>query len=281
MLAFTVALPGAPIISGALIVHLTLALGLKQATLRAMGGAALIGGLLFAMGQSAQFMLLNAAIIWVPVALLAAAAKASRSLTFALQVSVLGAIILTAGFFIAVGDPVGFWLARIDLLIAEFRTLQLVEVATFLETQREQLAAQGTMLFVFMRWIVAVLVLLLGYALFQRLPDQRGRFGQFRDLSLGRVLAMAMALASVLTLVVDSVWIQNMASIMFAVFCIQGIAVVHSLHAAGRLPKLVVVTMYILLPILNSLLVMVLAVLGYIDVWFNLRARTAAARNKS
>lgn len=280
LLAFTLALPGAPIVSGALMVFLTLALGLRQALLRALPAAAMVAALVVVLAQAPLPIVIEAIIVWLPVALLATVMRATRSLTLALQVSVIAAVILIAGFFAVLNDPIGFWLARIDETATAFRGMDLADLAVILEERRDMLAEQLTMVFVFMRWIVAVMVLLLGYALYQQLPEQRGRYGRFSDLNFGRVLAVAMAAASLLTIVLDGIWIQNMAFIMFAVFSLQGVALVHWLHAQGTVPALVVIVMYALLPFLNTLLVMALAVLGYTDAWFNLRARAAAARNK-
>lgn len=281
LLAFTLAMPGAPILSGALLVFLVLASGPRQALLRALPAVALVAGLLLVLSRPALPMLFNAAIAWLPAALLAVVMRSTRSLTLAMQVSVLAAVALIAAFFVAVADPVDFWLARIEETIVAFRSMELADIAAVLEARREPLAEQLTMVFVFMRWIVAVLALLLGYALFQRLPEQRGRFGRFSDLNFGRVLAVGMAAASLLSLVINALWVENVAFILFAVFSLQGVAVVHWFHLQGRVPALLVILMYALLPFLNTLLVMVLAVLGYTDAWFNLRARAAAARDKS
>jgi hypothetical protein len=52
----------------------------------------------------------------------------------------------------------------------------------------------------------------------------------------------------------------------------------HWLHAGKRLPLFVLLTTYafLLVPVLNGLIVIALAILGYLDAWFNFRARRTA-----
>ena len=99
------------------------------------------------------------------------------------------------------------------------------------------------------------------------------RFGRFRDLNFGRVIAFTLALASMLAFVIDAAWLQNVSFVMFVMFMLQGLAIVHWFRAEAMLPGVAVVTMYVLLPFLQVLLVMVLALIGYTDAWFDFRRR--------
>jgi hypothetical protein len=111
----------------------------------------------------------------------------------------------------------------------------------------------------------------LGYLLYRHLPGETADFGRFRDLNLGRVIAITMALASLVALLSDAIWVQNIAFVMFFVFWLQGLAIVHWLYGEGYLPVVGVVAVYVLMPFLNVILLMGLAVVGYIDTWFRLR----------
>jgi uncharacterized protein YybS (DUF2232 family) len=145
--------------------------------------------------------------------------------------------------------------------------------ADILLTQQDVIAPQMTILVVFTTWSLYVAVLLLGYALLQMLPGQSNRFGRFADLSFGRVLAITMAIVSLTAMVSGANWLQNVAFLLFAVFWIQGLAIAHWLHAEKRLPGIAVVLVYVLLPVLNLLMVLGLAVAGYVDAWFGFRQR--------
>jgi hypothetical protein len=85
-----------------------------------------------------------------------------------------------------------------------------------------------------------------------------------------------MALTAILAVVSGAAWLQNVAFVAFAVFWLQGLAIVHWLHAEGRLPVLVLILVYALIPLLNAVFVMGLAVAGYIDAWYGFRRRRQA-----
>ena len=68
-----------------------------------------------------------------------------------------------------------------------------------------------------------------------------------------------------------AVWMQNIAFLMFAAFWLQGLAIVHWLNGQGLLPVFALVAVYVLLLLINVLLAVPLAVLGYIDAWFHFR----------
>jgi hypothetical protein len=60
-------------------------------------------------------------------------------------------------------------------------------------------------------------------------------------------------------------------------FWLQGLSIVHWLHAEEILPLGAVVAVYLLLPLLQVLVFTVLAVIGYMDAWFGFRHRMKKA----
>jgi hypothetical protein len=84
-----------------------------------------------------------------------------------------------------------------------------------------------------------------------------------------------MAIASLLAVASGMAAIQNIAFVMFAMFWIQGLAVIHWLHLWRQLPLFVVIATYVLMlmPMLNVFLFLTLAVVGYVDAWFGFRRR--------
>ena len=82
---------------------------------------------------------------------------------------------------------------------------------------------------------------------------------------------------SALAFAIDSTILQGVAAVLFVAFAVQGMALVHSMHSRGLLPLGAVISVYILLPLLQVLLVTVLAVFGYMDVWFEFRRRMKKA----
>ena len=208
---------------------------------------------------------------WVPVLLAAMLLLATRSLTLVMQISVIVAIVAMLGFYVLVSDPVAFWQPYLTAMsdFAAQNNLQLnMEMFT-----AEVMTVSAVLAF----WMLYVVGLLLGYALYKRLPGETGEFGRFRDMNFGRVIAIAMAIASLLAMLLGIAWMQNLAFVMFVFFWIQGLAIVHWLHAEGVLPLAALVAVYVLLPFLQILLMALLAVLGYTDAWFDIRRRMKKA----
>jgi len=123
--------------------------------------------------------------------------------------------------------------------------------------------------------LLYTIYLLLGYRLYQSLPIQTGNFGRFCDLDFGRVIALAMAVTSVIAWVSGSDLLQNVAVVLFAVFGVQGLAVVHWMHNERQMPVFAVYAVYVLVLVLQVLTIFALAVVGYMDAWFNYRRRAA------
>jgi len=272
-LALTLVLPFAQIFSGAAMVMLVLYGGARTAALQGLIAIAVLAALSMVTGGSLPEMLANGLFAWLPVFLLAWLLRRSRSLTMTLQVSVIVAMAVTLGFYIVVADPTAYWLAVLTDVAAAFRNMGLTEQAGLIVAQQELIAPQMTMLTVLTSWSMIVLVMVLGYVIYQALPGKSGEFGRFCDLRFGRVLALVMAVTSVLALAIGAEWLRNFAFVVFAIFWLQGLSMMHWLHVDGPLPFIVLVVIYAMLPFLNALLVMALAILGYTDAWFDYRAR--------
>ena len=272
-LAATLMLPFAQLFSGAVMALLVLHQGPARSALQAIIASALLIVISLIVKTSAIQILANGLVTWLPVLLLASLLRHWRSLALTLQVSVIAAVVIMLAFYAAVPDPIAFWKLVLSEMAVVFAQMDLQGQADILLTQQDVIAPQMTILVVFTTWSLYVAVLLLGYALLQMLPGQSHRFGRFADLSFGRVLAITMAIVSLTAMVSGANWLQNVAFLLFAVFWIQGLAIAPWLHAEKRLPGIAVVLVYVLLPVLNLLMVLGLAVAGYVDAWFGFRQR--------
>jgi uncharacterized protein YybS (DUF2232 family) len=272
-LAGTLLLPFAQVISGTVMALLVFKHGAALAAVQGVVATAILAVISLLVSASVSQVLANALVIWVPVILLVVMMRGWRSLTLTLQVTVIAAMLVTLGFYAVLGDPTVFWREALVRVSDSFREMGLVQHADILVEQRDIIAPQMTILVVLTTWSLYAMVLLLGYAVYRRLPGNTSDFGRFRDLNLGRVLALTMAVASVIAMLTGAIWLQNLAFVIFAMFWLQGLAIIHWLHAERRLPLAVVIFVYVLIPFLNALLVMGLAVVGYIDAWFGFRRR--------
>ena len=266
-LALTLILPAPQLTSGAVMVLLVLAQGPRIAVIEASVAAALLVVMSLLLGGSLGSVIGLTAGTWVPALLLAILLVTMRSLTLTLQVSVIVAVAALLLFQIAVPDPAAFWQPYLDAMVAVVRE-------NGLELDTELLTAEVmTISAVLVFWMLFTGALLLGYGLYRRSPVETADYGRFRDLNFGRVIAFTMALVSLLAFVIGATWLQNVAFIVFVMFMMQGLAIVHWLRSEGMLPNVAVVAVYVLLPFLQVLLVMVLALIGYTDAWFGFRRR--------
>jgi hypothetical protein len=270
-LAVTLLLPAPQLTSGVIMVLLVLGQGTKLAVIEACIAASVLLTVSLLFGVSISSIVALMLGTWLPVFLLAALLSGSRSLTLTVQVSVIVAALAMLGFYVVVVDPVAFWQPYMTLMaeLVEKNNLQLnLELLT-----AEVMTLSAVLAF----WMLYTVGLLLGYALYKRLPRETRDFGWFRNLNLGRVIAFTMAVTSLLAFIVDVAWLQNLAFVLFVVFWIQGLAIVHWMHAEKQLPLAALVAVYALLPFLQVLLMTALAVFGYMDAWFDFRRRLKRA----
>lgn len=270
-LAATISLAYLSFLSGVIMVLLVLRKGPKAALV----DAAIAGGLLAAIGlvqQAPLVAVLSAAMImWLPAMLLGVLLISTRSLTLTLQVSVIVAVSAIIGFYLVAGDLADFWRVILLEFVEVSKQLGMTEQAELLEGQIDAVAAQMTTIAALSILVVQSINCILGYLLYRELPGETVDCGRFSDLNFGRVIASVMAIASIAAVFSDGVLIQNIAFVLFLVFWLQGLAVVHWMHGAGKLPVFAVIAVYVLMPFLNIILLMALAVVGYIDTWFRLR----------
>lgn len=210
--------------------------------------------------------------IWLPGMVLALLLQRMKSLTLLLQTTVLAAMVVIGGLYVVLGDPAAYWYAMLEDFAGVWQEAGLQQEAD-LFVQLLPYAPQMTGIFVSIGWLLHVVALLAGYAAYISLPGQSDGFGRFSDLNFGRVLALVLALASIVAMVTASIWVQNVAFVLFVIFWLQGLALLHWLRRAGRLPTVVLAGVYVLTVLLGPLLVTAVGVMGYTDAWFNYRPR--------
>lgn len=276
-LALTIWLQYLSFTSAIVLVVLVLQKGLQRALLDVAIAAAIV----VLVGAIARIplaaVMAGALAIWLPAALFSALLVRTRSLTLVLQLSVLLAVAVLTGIFLVTGNPVDYWLAYLTQVVEELQKSQQFALAQWVETQK-QYADQMTMVAVFANWLVHSAAFVFGYKMYRSLPGKGDEFGRFRDLNLGKVLAIATAIASVLGMLTGGLWLQHVAFIGFGAFWLQGFGIVHWLYGQQMMPRMGLVLVYTMLLsiILSAITVIGLAVFGYMDAWFRLRrARTA------
>ena len=274
-LAATLLLPLLQMVSGVIMVLLVLKQGARTAVLEAAVDGVILVLVALVTGSPLIQILMAALSTWLPAVMLGLVLQATRSLTLTVQVSVLVAALAVVGFYVVIDDLVAYWDPVMTVLLEWTRANNLQEQARLMESDPVMTANMLTMAIVLSSWMLYSVYLVFGYWLYKLIPGESGDYGRFSDLNFGRVIALIMALLSLLAFVTGAAWLQSVAFVLFAVFWLQGLAVVHWLHSVGNLPLLVVIMTYVLLPFLHVFLIMALAVLGYTDAWFTFRRRVA------
>lgn len=266
------------LVSGMFMVHIVLTHGMRLALIEGLGAGAALALIALILNVPASQVVANAVIAWIPVLMLAGLVRRLRSLTLTIQVSVIVSIGVVVAFFVVLGDPTEYWNDVISESAALFREVGALEYANWLVESRSVIVPQMTMLFVFVGWSMYTFVLLLGYRLYQGLPGKESAYGRYCDLNFGRVLAGVMAVTSVLAVLLGSVWLQNVAFLILVTFWLQGLSILHWLHAEKNLPIFVLIATYVLMVPLIGIIMIAFSVLGYLDAWFNFRARNIASQ---
>lgn len=274
ILIATFLLPITQILGSAILVLLVLSRGLARAAIVAglAFAAILVLALVSAVPVSQLFQV--ALTIWLPGIALALLLQRMRSLTLLLQTTALVAMLVIVGLYIVLGDPAVYWRDILEEFSGMWRDAGLQQESEIF-VQLQPYAPQMTGIFVSIGWLLHVLAFLAGYAGHISLPGQSDGFGRFSDLNFGRVLALVLALTSVAAIFSAAIWLQNFAFVLFVIFWLQGLAMLHWLRGQGRLPGAVLAAVYALTVLLGPLLVTAVGVMGYTDAWFNYRPRLA------
>lgn len=275
-LAATLLLPVLQIFSGIIMVILVLKQGIRPALIAGAIAATLLSLVSLLAGASVMQVLLSVLTVWLPAVLLALTAQATRSLNLTMQVSALVAAAAVLGFHVVVDDMLTFWQPVMTFMVDWARQSGLDEQVAMIEAQPAVVAHTLTIVLVLSSWSMYALYLLFGVRYATAGPEETGKFSRFCDLNFGRVIAMLVALASVLAFASGMAWLQSVAIVLFAIFWLQGLAVVHWMFVDGELPLFVVIVTYVLMLFLHVFLFLALALVGYTDAWFRFRRRAAA-----
>lgn len=278
-LAATLLLPLLQIVSGIILVLLVLHQGARLAAIEAAIAGAVLAAVSLIVGAPVMQVVIDALSTWLPALVLGAVLAATRSMTLTMQLSALIAAAAILGFHVVVGDLAAFWEPVMTFTLEWARVNGLNEQAQVIESSPGQMAHALTVAFVLWGWTKAALFLFFGNRLAAVEPQEAGPYGRFCDLDFGRVIALLMAIASVLAFATGVAWLQSLAVVLLGVFWLQGLAVVHWMQVDGELPLFVVIAVYVLLPFLHVFLILALAVVGYTDAWFRYRHR-AVTKNE-
>jgi len=222
---------------------------------------------------SGLFLLSN----WLPVFGISLVLGYTRSLAAGLLAATGLGIVLVLGTHLVVSEPALWW----QQMIGPF-------LATLAEQPEWQLSQADTQSLVFglsemMTGIVAaglsinvMLGLLIGRAWQAKLYNPGGFASEFYQLTLGKsaaMLAMAIMVLTISPLGESLAVLRDCLPVILAVFALQGLSVVHAIVKLKQKHKFWLIAVYVLLVVVMPQMVVLLAMTGVLEQWFNFRRR--------
>lgn len=273
--ALSLVIPPASMLSSAVVALITLRKGAAPGALVFGLATVVTGGIaLLAMG-GANLAIGFLVLLWVPAWLLASLLRSSRSLALSIIGAMLLGFVMLGGQFMQSGDPVGDWQA----LLAPF-------VESLVDAQLVEQGQQATLVALMAGWMPGIMaagfflqltVSLLLARWWQALLYNPGGFrAEFHQLRLPRTLSVVLLLAALL------MWLQGGTEVSvpgYAVvllivgWFIHGLALAHGVVGKLGSSSGWLIGIYLLLLFALPHTMIVLAMVGMADAWFDFRAR--------
>lgn len=274
-LAATVTLPFVSFLSGVVVIFLMLHKGLKGTLIDVGLAAAITAAIAFVVSESPAALMAGAIGVWLPALLLGLALVGTRSLALTMQLSAMIAAAAMVGVDWFYPELAEFWRGFYGEVIETWRETGQIEQAEAATADLDLLVRVATVLSIVVTWAMNTVGLATAYKLYRQLPGRTPKFGRFRDLDMGRVLAGLTAVVCVASVTSGAAWVENVAFVLFATFWLQGLAIVHWLYRKERIGRqgFVAVHVLLLIPLVNLIAMMAFAIRGYIDSWFRQRRR--------
>ena len=259
-------------LGGAVVALVALRLGAMEGFAVLVAGAlslAVVGALV---GGLAIPLALGALLLWLPLWVFAVMLRHSRSLGLTLKtVALFGAAVVVA-LHVGLGTPVDWWQPRIAELLTPIFEAQGLDATPYVaELARWMTALIGAAL------VLSVLLsLLLGRAWQADLYNPGGFGTEFRALDLGRGFALLSlgVLALVMLPLGDGVGtlLKDLLPTLLVLYVLQGLAIVHAIVKHRQLKRGWLTALYVIVGLVPQALP-ILALLGWMESWINLRGR--------
>lgn len=268
--------PGLNLLSGALLGLVVLARGYLKAALvgvMALVGLAAIGWFLLGEGPVAALIKPFGGTLftlWVPIFVLAAVLRSSRSLALVVVIGALAASLVVVGQLVLIADPLAFWQHLLSQALAPVHALEGQSSADWQKIVQAMARLMPGMSAAGLLISVVAMVCLSRYL--QARLVRPGAFGEeFRQLSLGRIVTVVASVVLVARLIWPTLVLENLAIVMLAMFAFQGLAVVHALFRQHGWPRWPLVLLYVLIVLFPMWLAGLVSGAGLVDNWFDFR----------
>jgi hypothetical protein len=213
--------------------------------------------------------------LWVPILALALLLRYSRSLALTIQVAGALGVLLLLSAYALLEDPAATWMTLLepfrDALVKDGVLDDPASAAVFAELA-------GWMTGAFTAALVAQLLFGLFIARWwQALLYNPGGFGEeFRELRLGRPFGvLVLLLLALLPFGSGASLAVNLLLIPGVLLLFQGLAVAHQVRSLRQARRAWLVGLYVLLVLFMPQTLLLIACVGLVDIWADIRARVA------
>ena len=262
-------MPPVSVVSSATVALVTLRRGAYEG-LYVLGCSSLAAALLgfLALGNF-QFALLYVMVLWLPVWLISIILREGQHLSLAVEIAVLIGIVCVIGFYLYAPDPVALWKAVLSQMIpADVPVADIQRTIDILVHYMTGVIAAGS-----------VFGLLFGLFLGRWWQANLYNPGGFRQeflslstkprISIGAIVVLIIAVTSPVV-VSEIAW--NVCILLFVLFTVIGVAVLHYAFSMMKLGRYMVPMFYITLFLIPHAMLIV-GLVGLSDPWLNLRKK--------
>ena len=262
-------MPPVSVVSSATVALVTLRRGAYEG-LYVLGCSSLAAALLgfLALGNF-QFALLYVMVLWLPVWLISIILREGQHLSLAVEIAVLIGIVCVIGFYLYAPDPVALWKAVLSQMIpADVPVPDIQRTIDILVHYMTGVIAAGS-----------VFGLLFGLFLGRWWQANLYNPGGFRQeflslstkprISIGAIVVLIIAVTSPVG-VSEIAW--NVCILLFVLFTVIGVAVLHYAFSMMKLGRYMVPMFYITLFLIPHAMLIV-GLVGLSDPWLNLRKK--------
>lgn len=213
------------------------------------------------------------ALLWIPVWGLAGLLRFSRSLAFTAQAAGIAGVALVVLIHALMGDPSSYWAGLLEPVREVLVKDGLMEAAAS-QSLFAELAHWMTGTFV----AVLLLQLLAGVFIgrwWQALLYNPGGFGSdFRSFRLHPAFGVAgLVLLTLISFGKGPGLVADLLFVLVPLWLLQGLAVIHQVHAARKAAAGWLVALYLSMVLLMPHAELLVACMGLVDIWADIRAR--------
>ncbi|MBT8421208.1 MAG: DUF2232 domain-containing protein, partial [Gammaproteobacteria bacterium] len=267
-------------VCGGIIGLATLKHGLTEGILITAPAMALAGIIVWFTLDTTAPVMAFAIMTGLPVLVLAATLRSTRSLATTITVAGLLGVIAIIGLHMVVDDPLAWWRNRLYEILVEQPLNQTSAIGAEITDNMEALLdTLAPMMSVLPAGVVfgSVLTLLLARWWHAVLDNPGGVGREFRSLRFDRRLAIAAAvIAGTVIFAGQTIGISNeFLQIFIVLYLFQGLAVIHGMVIAREASTGWLVSLYVLLLLVPAIVTNLLVITGFVDTWFDFRERAA------